>query len=161
MAKQTGELKFTPFGTPIRPVKPTKCDKKFLEQFGVELDTKTGNTIIVHKDPVDLDALIQSYRHECGMELAQTLIQRGLADPNDFYPEAKDYGDTSELPDNLNDAYRESLRAQDAAGSLDLGQFKTEADIQAYVEKYVKEQLEAQKAVAASSNQSVGGSDNA
>lgn len=138
-------VKYTPFGTPIRAAVPSDCSKKDLAQFGLELDKETGSTFVVQKDPLDLDALVQSYKDQCGMELAQLQIKRGLASPNDFAAVPGDYGDTSNLPDNLNDAYQASMAAQ--ASGIDLGQFKSEADIKAYVEKMVSQQL-AQKEAA-------------
>lgn len=135
------KIKLTPFGTPIREVKPCDCSKKTIKQYGLELDKETGSTYVVEKDPLDLDAQIQTYKDQCGMELAQLQIKRGLADPADFAAQPGDYGDTSTLPDNINDAYRASLDAKNAA-KVDLSQFKTDADIQAYVKAQVKAQLE-------------------
>lgn len=136
------KLKFTPFGTPVRQIKPTDCSKKLLKQYGLELDKETGSTFVVEKDPLDLDAQIQTYKDACGMELAQLQLKRGLAVPGDFSAEPGDYGDTSTLPDNINDAYRANLDA--AASGINLSQFKTDADIEAYVQAQVKAQLEAQ-----------------
>ena len=136
-------IKYTPFGTPIRKTEPQDCSNKFLAQFGLELDKETGSTTIVVKDPLDLDAEIQTYKDQCGMELAQLEIKRGLASPEDFAAKPGDYGDISTLPDNINDAYRASLDAKQAA-KIDLSQFKTDADIEAYVKAQVKAQLEAQ-----------------
>lgn len=136
-------IKYTPFGTPIRKVEPQDCSNKLLKQYGLELDKETGSTFVVEKDPLDLDAQIQTYKDQCGLEFAQLQLKRGLASPEDFAAQPGDYGDTSTLPDNINDAYRASLDAKKAA-NLDLGQFKTDADIQAYVKAQVKAQLEAQ-----------------
>lgn len=138
------EVKYTPFGTPIRATKPSDCSKKELAQFGLELDKETGCTVIVQKDPVDLDELVQSYRDQCGMVMAQNLIARGLASPEDFAAQPGDYGDTSTLPDNINDAYQASLKAQESG--VDLSQFKTDQDIQDYVNKMIEEKLAAAKA---------------
>lgn len=121
--------------------------QKELAQFGLELDKETGSMVIVEKDPIDLDAIVQSYKDQCGMELAQLQLKRGLASPEDFAADPGDYGDTSTLPDNINDAYRASLAAQ--SSGVDLKQFKTDADIQAYVQAQVKAQLEAQAAAQA------------
>lgn len=140
-------VQYTPFGTPIRAAVPSDCSKKDLAQFGLELDKETGSTYVVQKDPIDLDELIQSYKDQCGMELAQLQIKRGLASPDDFAAVPGDYGDTSMLADNINDAYQASMKAQSAG--IDLGQFKSEADIKAYVEKMVSEQLAQKEAAAA------------
>lgn len=139
-------IKYTPFGTPIRESAPSDCSKKELAQFGLELDKETGSTYVVQKDPIDLDELIQSYKDSCGMEQAQLLLRRGLASPEDFAAKPGDYGDTSTLPDNINDAYRASLEAQKAG--VDLGQFHSDADIKAYVEAQVAKALAAQEEAA-------------
>lgn len=140
-------LKLTPFGTPIREVPTTDCSQKELAQFGLELDKETGNTFVVQKEPIDLDELVQSYKDQCGMEQAQLLIARGLASPEDFAAKPGDYGDTSNLPDNLNDAYQAHLKAESVG--IDLGQFKTEDDIQKYVEEAVAAALKAKQAASA------------
>lgn len=153
------KVKLTPFGTPIREVKPTDCSKKELAQFGLELDKETGSTFVVEKDPLDLDALVQTFKEQCGMELAQLQIKRGLASPDDFAAQPGDYGDTSTLPDNINDAYRASLEAQESG--INLSQFKSDADIEAYVKAQVKAQLEAQAKAQAAQTQTTEVKDNA
>lgn len=141
------EIKYTPFGTPIREEVPVDCSNPMLAQFGLELNKETGSTYVVEKDPLNLDELIQTYKDQCGMDFAQLQIQRGLASAEDFAAKPGDYGDISDLPDNINDAYRGHLAAE--ASGVDLGQFKTEADIRAYVEAQVKAQLEAATAAQA------------
>lgn len=138
-------INYTPFGTPIRKADAVDLDKKELAQFGLELDKETGSMIIVQKDPIDLDEVIQSYKDQCGMELAQNLIKRGLADPDDFAAKPGDYGDISALPDNLNDAYQASLAAKgvEKANGLDLGDIRTQADLQKYVNQLIAEKLKA------------------
>ena len=141
-AEEVKEVSYTPFGTPIREEVAQDCSQKEIAQFGLELDKETGSTHVVLKDPLDLDALIQTYKDQCGMELAQLQIRRGLATPDDFAAQPGDYGDTSTLPDNINDAYRASLEAKKSG--INLEQFKTDADIEAYVKAQVKAQLQAQ-----------------
>lgn len=144
-------VKYTPFGTPIRKVKGVNCNVRTVPQFGLVLDKETGSTHLEPKDPLDLHALIQTFRDQCGMTAAQNLIKRGLAEPKDFAAVPGDYGDTSALPDNLNDSYQASLAAQKAAqaSGVDLGLFKSEADIKAYVDKMVSEKLKAAEAAKA------------
>lgn len=151
-------VKYTPFGTPIRKVKGVKCNVRTIPQFGLVLDKETGTTHLEAKDPLDLHALIQTFRDQCGMTAAQNLIKRGLADSQDFAAQPGDYGDTSTLPDNLNDAYQASLAGKKAAkaSGVDLGKLRTEADIKAYVDKMVSEKLkavEAAKAAQAATNE--------
>lgn len=144
-------IKFTPFGTPIKPFVPThsgKVYKKEIAQFDLAFDKETGSTYVEQKDPLDLDAQIQSYKDQCGLEFAMLQMKRGLITADQLAAAPGDYGDTSTLPDNLNDAYQAAQAAKSAAGSLDLTQFKTDADIQAYVEKAVAAQLAAKEAAA-------------
>lgn len=138
-------VRYTPFGTPIRKTHGVKLSVKVVPQYGLEPDKETGSTKIVKKDPLDLYELTQSYKSLCGMELAQLQISRGLASPDDFAAKPGDYGDTSTLPDNINDAYQASLKAKSAAASqgVNLSQFKSDADIKAYVDKLVSAQLKA------------------
>lgn len=141
----TGEvIEFTPFGTPIKKERYVfeGVHEKLMAQFGLELDKETGTMLIVSKDPIDLDEIIQSYRDQCGMEYVQKLLARGLANPEDFAAQPIDYGDSSELADNINDAYQQTLK--NAELNVNLGQFKTAADIDAYVIAQVKAQLAAQ-----------------
>lgn len=139
--EQAQAVQYTPFGTPIRKERfiYDGISQRKLAQFGLELDKETGSTKVVEKDPIDLFELIQSYKDECGMEAAQRLIARGLASPDDFAAQPVDYGDTSQLPDNINDAYQQNLKNQQLG--VDLSQFKSTADIDAYVTEQVKKEL--------------------
>lgn len=148
------EVKLTPFGTPVREFVPShssKVCKKEIAQFDLAFDKETGSTYVEQKDPLDLDAEIQTYKDQCGLDAALLQLKRGLASPEDFAAQPGDYGDTSMLPDNINDAYQAAQAAEAAAGSVDLHQFKTDADIQAYVDKAVAAQLAAQEAAAKAS----------
>lgn len=138
----------TPFGGPVRSVYKSKfwknVGKKEVAQFDLKFDPKTGGTDIVLKDPLDLDAEIQKHKDECGMVQAQLLLKRGLARPEDFAAQPGDYGDTSKLPDNINDAYQMAQEAQKAV-NVDLKQFKTDADIQNYVQAQIQAELAKQR----------------
>lgn len=144
----TATPKVTPFGGPVRPVYQSKywenVGKKTVAQFDLKFDPKTGGTEIVQKDPLDLDAEIQSHKDECGMVQAELLLKRGLARPDDFAAKPGDYGDTSNLPDNINDAYQMAQEVQKSV-NVDLKQFKTDADIQAYVQSQIQAELAKQK----------------
>lgn len=135
------EVKYTPFGTPIRKDRfvYSGLGNRKLAQFGLELDKETGSTIVVEKDPIDLVELINSYKDQCGIEYVQKLISRGLASPEDFMAPNVDYGDSSQLADNINDAYQQTL--QNKSLGVDLGQFQTAADIDNYVIDQVKKQI--------------------
>lgn len=155
-------IQYTPFGTPIKQFVPThsgKVCKKEIAQFDLVFDKETGSTHVEQKDPLDLDAQIQTYKDQCGLDFALLQMKRGLATPEQFAAVPGDYGDTSTLPDNINDAYQAAQAAKKAAGSLNLDQFKTDADIQAYVEKAVAAQLAAKEAAAKASQKPNEGGD--
>lgn len=145
MPKEEKKIEFTPFGTPIRSDRFIfdGIGEKNLAQFGLELDKETGSSVVVQKDPLDLHELIQSYKDDCGMEFVQKMLSRGLARPEDFAAQPGDFGDSSTLPDNINDAYQQSL--ENAKLGVDLGQFKSQKDIEDYVIAQVKAQLAAQQ----------------
>lgn len=140
------KISYNAFGTPVILSSDRKecfhfdgIDVRTIPQFGLELDKETGSTVIVEKDPLDLYELIQSYKDQCGMEFVQKLITRGLASPDDFAAQPIDYGDSSQLADNINDAYQQAM-ANEKLG-VDLGQFKTAQDIDNYIIAQVKAQL--------------------
>lgn len=145
---ESTKLKVTPFGGPVRPVYISdywkNVGKKTVAQFDLKFDPKTGGTEIVQKDPLDLDAEIQSHKDECGMVQAELLLKRGLARPEDFAAKPGDYGDTSNLPDNINDAYQMAQECQKAI-KVDLKQFKTDADVEAYVQAQIQAELAKQR----------------
>lgn len=147
---QTKEFVFNPFGTPVALAADRKecfhfdgIDVRNIPQFGLELDKETGSTVIVEKDPLDLFELIQSYKDQCGMDFVQKMMARGLASAEDFAAQPLDYGDSSQLADNINDAYQQTL-ANEKLG-VDLGQFKTAQDIDNYIIAQVKSQLAKQQ----------------
>lgn len=145
------KVAFNAFGTPVALAGDREECYHFdgigvrnIPQFGLELDKETGSTVIVEKDPLDLFELIQSYKDQCGMDFVQKMISRGLASEEDFAAQPIDYGDSSQLADNINDAYQQAV-SNDKLG-VDLGQFKTAQDIENYVIAQVKAQLAKQQA---------------
>lgn len=144
------EVKLNAFGSVFPDFKPTRSDriyKKEVAQFGSELDQKTCQMVPVLRDPLDLDAQIQTFKDQCGMVQAQLLLKRGLAIPEDFAAKPGDYGDTSDLPDNINDAYQMNKALNDGV-KIDLHQFKTDADIEKFVKEQIQLQLDAAKTAA-------------
>lgn len=103
-----------PFGghTVINPVpKPGECapephDTRAL--YSLKLDPETGDTIVEVKDYEDQQEVIKQFFDQCGMEGMRKLIAAGQARPADFYDDGKSGGDFTELPDNVNDAYRKA-----------------------------------------------------
>lgn len=143
-------VKYTPFGTPIREPVYTDLGKNdgLLPTFELELDKETGNTRVVEGEPLDLYAEIQSFKESCGMYAAQQQIAHGLKAPDAFSDlnNPTDYGDVSEMPDNINDAYQANLQANAAQAALGLPDFKTQADLDNYVKDLVAKQMAAEKA---------------
>lgn len=87
----------------LRKVKgPTRdLNERYLVDLKVKFDPQTGATIPDESDVIDLEALIQTYKDQCGMELAQKLIKTGQAQPDDFKDDGKHSG---EVPPELETA---------------------------------------------------------
>lgn len=143
-------VKYTPFGSPIREPVYTDLGKNdgLLPTFELDLDKETGNTQVVQGEPIDLYAEIQSFKDSCGMYAAQQQIAHGLKAPDAFSDlnNPTDYGDISEMPDNINDAYQANQAAAAQANALGIGGIQTQADLDKYVADLVAKQIAAQKA---------------
>lgn len=88
------QIKYDPMGIPIRPVASLDLDVKYMSKLGVTFDPATGSTKPDTSEQVDLDALIQTYKGQCGMELAKRLIKQGV-DPATFADDGKHSGDVT------------------------------------------------------------------
>lgn len=137
-------VKFNPFGSLIPSFKPQfvkLVTEKQVAQFGCEFDEETKQMVSVLKDPLDLDAQIQTFKDQCGMAQAQLLLKRGLITPEELAAKPGDYGDSSDMPDNINDAYQKAMSS--AVPGVDVRKFKTDEDIQKYVESVIAAKLAA------------------
>lgn len=66
------------------PAAPVKCDSTDMIQLGVKFDPATGATVPDESNIINVVELTQSYRDQCGLELAQRLLKNGLASPEQF-----------------------------------------------------------------------------
>lgn len=90
------EYKKDAFGVLQRePAQGQVLDARELVQLGVKFDPSTGSTTPDESNVVDLVELTQSYKDECGMELAQRLLKNGLAMPGDFADDCQHSGDAT------------------------------------------------------------------
>lgn len=104
---------------------PTReLNERYMVDLKVKFDPETGATVPDESDLIDLEALIQTYKDQCGMELAQKLIKTGQAQPEDFKDDGKRSG---EVPTELetaqgraNAALAATAHAEALAKGLDL-----------------------------------------
>lgn len=87
-------------GHVVREPIAVKADERFIINLKVKFDPETGSTTPDESDKVDLVDLIQTYKDQCGMELAQRLLRTGQADPSQFADDGKHSGDVPEGYDN-------------------------------------------------------------
>lgn len=89
-------IKKDPFGVVIREPDPgLDLGRRDFIKLKVKFDPKTGSTTPDESEVIDLYELTQTYRDQCGMELAQKLIKNGLAMPGDFADDGQHSGDVS------------------------------------------------------------------
>lgn len=87
--------KLDPMGHVIRPIAGRPCNDRFMVNLKVVVNPETGHTHPDESDKVDLVALIQTYKDQCGMELAKRLIKQGV-DPAVFADDGKHSGDVTD-----------------------------------------------------------------
>lgn len=87
-----------PFGVLQRePAAAQVLDARELVQLGVKFDPATGSTTPDESNIIDLVELTQTYKDQCGMELANRLLKNGLATAADFKDDGK-HGFDATLP---------------------------------------------------------------
>lgn len=91
----TKELKLDPMGHVIRPIAGLKSTQRYICDPTVIVDPATGSTKPDYSNKIDLVALIQTYKDQCGMELAKRLIKQGV-DPAVFADDGKHSGDVTD-----------------------------------------------------------------
>lgn len=77
------------------PAAPVKCDVRQFIQLGVKFDPATGSTSPDESNIIDLVELTQTYKDQCGMELAKRLLKNGMATPEQFQDDGKHSGDAT------------------------------------------------------------------
>jgi len=95
MVKQPKEIKRDAFGVIIFESEDQDCSKRTMINLGVKFDPATGSTTPDESDVIDLVDLIQTYKDQCGVEMAQKLIKTGQALPEDFADDGKHSGDST------------------------------------------------------------------
>lgn len=88
-------------GNPVREPIFTPGNQPYMIDVKVTFDPETGSTTPDESNKVDLVALIQTYKDQCGMELAKKLLKNGQADAADFADDGKH---SFELPEDLDTA---------------------------------------------------------
>lgn len=95
-----------------------EVDWNLQQVLGVELDKETGNTKVVVTGEVNIDKEIQERVNDSGFEGMRRLIATGQARPIDFMDDGKHGVDATKMPDNVNDAYRAALAANDESNGV-------------------------------------------
>lgn len=138
-------------GYPTVILKATKCDERMMVDLKVKKD-KDGNVTPDESNLVDLDALIQTYKDQCGMELAKKMLNLGQATPEDFADDGKGSYDSSMIPETPQDRANAAVAAKAQADAVkqkfgipidqDLTQEQFENLIKSYIsanpEKFIK-----------------------
>lgn len=127
--------------------KPIDCSVKEMVQLKVSVD-EAGQPWPDESDKVDLDALIQTYKDQCGMEGAKRLLKQGVISPEDLADDGKGSYDGTVIPET---AQARANAAVAAKGSLDaikeaygipldveLTQDQYDSLVKAYVEKNIE-----------------------
>lgn len=83
------EIKRDFLGNVVREPIPTPANDPWMIDLKVEFDPATGSTKPDESNKVNLVELIQTYRDQCGMELAKKLIKNGQATQADFADDGK------------------------------------------------------------------------
>lgn len=115
-------VKSTPYlglGRPISYSYPVVdySSKRYLEEIDIALDKETGNTRIVVTGMRDTVEEIQACKEQSGFENMRHLLASGQATIRDFADDGL-HGQDTIVPDNINDAYRANLAAQEAASQV-------------------------------------------
>lgn len=120
---------------------PSKLDDKLMVQLGVKkLDD--GSVVPDQSQTIDLDALIQTYKDQCGMELAKRLIATGQATEVDFRDDCKHSGDIRELPvsaqSRANAAVTAAANTAAMADELGVRADMDEEQLTAIIQQYIQ-----------------------
>lgn len=114
--------------------------KSILDQYTVEVDTATGDSKPVVTGQVDLDALVQTYKDQCGMVAAMNMIKSGMVGPDAFADDGK-HGVDCSFPTDINTAAALAAmsdeEAQALASKLGIKNY-TDEDIDKIVEERIK-----------------------
>lgn len=137
----------SPFGSEFPQTKNftrSDCSDKYMINLKVKVN-EDHSVSPDESDKVDLDALIQTYKDQCGMEMAQRLIKLGQAQPGDFADDGQHSVDCTKLPQSTQEAANmavaagkqtEALRKKFGLPNADLDGDQLEAMLNAYFSKH-------------------------
>lgn len=126
---------------------PIDCSKKEMVQLKVIVD-EDGQPWPDESDTVDLDALIQTYKDQCGMEGAKRLLKQGLISAEDLADDGKGSYDGSQIPESAQDranaavAANKQLDAVKAKYGIQPGQELTDEQADALIKAYIEKNLD-------------------
>lgn len=115
--KQDLTLTLRTSGYPTVVLKATKCDEKMMVDLKVKKD-EDGNVVPDESNLIDLDALIQTYKDQCGMEAAKRLLKLGQAQPEDFADDGKSGLDCTVIPESAQDRANAAVAAKAQADAV-------------------------------------------
>jgi hypothetical protein len=115
--EQVQEFKPVP-GFPNRRCEPVKCDDPYMIELKVKFDPKTGSTTPDESNKVNLVEIIQTYRDQCGMELAKKMIKLGQADPAQFRDDGNHSYDASVIPETTQQRANAAIVAEKRVEAL-------------------------------------------
>lgn len=137
------DKKYCP-GFPKVDIQPIDCSDHFM----ADLKVKVNEDHTVSPDEsnlVDLDAMTQTYKDQCGMEAAKRLLKLGQAQPSDFADDGKGNYDGSIIPETA----QERANAAVAAGlqldaikakyGIDPNAKLTEDQVNAIIKEYIQQ----------------------
>ena len=97
-------------GFPDVVIKKTKCDERMMIDLKVKKN-EDGTVVPDESNLVDLYALIQTYKDQCGMEAAKRLLQTGERSPEDFADPRNIQYDDSAIPETPQDRANAAVQA--------------------------------------------------
>lgn len=145
-----------PFGHRYAKPSGVNLNKRHMKQYGWIMDhehcrkTVTGENI----EDLDLYALTQAYKNECGMEMMKQLLASGQATVADFADDGTLSGDNT-LPHDINTlhaviqgetAANEKVIERLGGSSVDLNKAIAEGNLEGYIKGLINAQLAAQAA---------------
>lgn len=98
-------------GVPIRERKPQNLDARYLIQLKVTFNPETGETEPDESDTIDLVAMIQTYKDQCGMEGALRMLKTGQVTAEALADDGKHGIDATKLPANAQEVANALLRS--------------------------------------------------
>lgn len=137
------QKKYCP-GFPKVDIQPIDCSAHFM----VNLKVKVNEDHTVSPDEsdlVDLDAMTQTYKDQCGMEAAKRLLKLGQAQPSDFADDGKGNYDASVIPEtpqaraNAAVVAGVQLDAVKAKYGIDPNAKLTEDQVNAIIKEYIQQ----------------------